>query len=75
MQIQLGDQVIPLQEGPDGRFQASFQATEGLDHVLIPSDCIGTLHVDDIQLEEGAKATPYVEPESTQVKLAGSLKT
>ncbi|EKU92841.1 Uncharacterized protein conserved in bacteria with the myosin-like domain [Alloiococcus otitis] len=74
MQIQLGDQVIPLQEGPDGRFQASFQATEGLDHVLIPSDCIGTLHVDDIQLEEGAKATPYVEPEIYTSEISGIFK-
>ena len=74
MQIQLGDQVIPLQEGPDGRFQASFQATEGLDHVSIPSDCIGTLHVDDIQLEEGAKATPYVEPEIYTSEISGIFK-
>ena len=74
MQIQLGDQVIPLREGPDGRFQASFQATEGLDHVLIPSDCIGTLHVDDIQLEEGAKATSYVEPEIYTSEISGIFK-
>lgn len=74
MEIQIGHQTIPLTQGPNGRFQASFTADKDTSTVLIPSDCIGTLHVDDIQLEEGAKATSYVEPEIYTSEISGIFK-
>lgn len=74
MEIQVGHQTIPLSEGPDGRFQATFKADEDTSTVLIPSDCIGTLHVEDIQLEEGPKATPYVEPKVFENDISGIFK-
>ena len=74
MEIQIGHQTIPLTQGPNGRFQASFTADKDTSTVLIPSDCIGTLHVDDIQLEEGEKATSYVEPEIYTSEISGIFK-
>lgn len=74
MEVIVGNQSVPVREGPDGRLQATFRATEETNRVIIPSDCIGTLHVDDIQLEEGLKATPYTEPKVFENDISGIFK-
>ncbi|EKU93356.1 gp58-like protein [Alloiococcus otitis] len=74
MEVIVGNQSVPVREGPDGRLQATFRATEETNRVIIPSDCIGALHVDDIQLEEGLRATPYTEPKVFENDISGIFK-
>lgn len=74
MEVIVGNQSVPVREGPDGRLQATFRATEDTNRVIIPSDCIGTLHVNDIQLEEGLRATPYTEPKVYENDISGIFK-
>ena len=74
MHVLIGDQKVKLTKGANGRLQATFTATENTHSVLIPSDCIGTLNVNDIQLEQGSQATPFVKPAVHAEDISGIFK-
>ena len=74
MHVLIGDQKVDLTQGSNGRLQATFTATENTNSVLIPSDCIGTLNVNDIQLEQGSQATSFVEPAVDSEDISGIFK-
>lgn len=74
MHVIIGDQKVDLTEGSNGRLQATFTATEDTQAIRIPSDCIGTLNVNDIQLEQGTQATPFVEPSVQSEDMSGIFK-
>lgn len=74
MHVLIGDQKVDLTEGANGRLQATFTAKEDTSSVLIPSDCIGTLKLNDIQLEQGSQATSFVEPAVYSEDISGIFK-
>ena len=74
MHVIIGDQKVNLTQGANGRLQATFTATEDTNSVLIPSDCIGTLNLNDIQLEQGSQATSFVEPAVYSEDISGIFK-
>lgn len=74
MHVIIGDQKVNLTQGSNGRLQATFTASEDTQSIRIPSDCIGTLNVNDIQLEQGSQATPFVEPAVQSEDMSGIFK-
>lgn len=74
MHVLIGGQKVNLTEGAGGRLQATFTATDDTQSIRIPSDCIGTLNVNDIQLEQGSQATSFVEPAVQSEDVSGIFK-
>lgn len=74
MHVLIGDQKVNLTQGSSGRLQATFTATDDTQSIRIPSNCIGTLNVNDIQLEQGEQATPFVEPAVQSEDMSGIFK-